>query len=248
MTALPNAEARARAADAASALTLSQALAEVLTSAHACLTADCREEDLPPSIALAQGSLRGEPVVLRSRRFVGGPWSSLVLAEITGERSGQLASTVIGLPAQGLGDSVLGVDLIAFGGRLSLAAIDLSPLSPEAWEAHGRPALELLRARTDTLTVPRVLPAFTHHTFSPLAMVVAARPGDDVALLSTLARWLPEAMRGRGQHRSTSGWATQQRWRQSERSNRKEADALARLFGADFARSYLEEFLFPLDA
>jgi hypothetical protein len=91
------------------------------------------------------------------------------------------------------------------------------------------------------------LPAFTHETFSPLALVVAAKPGDDGALLELVSRWLPETMAGRGLCTDASAWEAQQRWRAGERRNRKEADALARLFGADFARRYVEEFLFPLD-
>jgi hypothetical protein len=184
---------------------------------------------------------------MRSQRFVGGAWSQLVLAEILGERSGRVLASVIGLPARGLGDSVLGVDLVAFGGKLSLAAVDLSPIEEAAWTAHSRPALERLHDASARLTVERTRPAFTHHTFSSLALVSAAKPGDDVALLSALARWLPQAMAGRGQTGGEAAWATQQRWRESERSNRKEADGMARLFGSDFARRYVEDFLFPLD-
>jgi hypothetical protein len=229
--------------------TLPDALGAVLGAARACLlTAGCTEDPLPSSLATVAGSLRGETVVMRSQRFVGGAWSQLVLAEILGERSGRVLASVIGLPARGLGDSVLGVDLVAFGGKLSLAAVDLSPIDEAAWSAHSRPALERLHAASTPLIVERARPTFTHHTFSSLALVSAARPGDDVALLGALARWLPQAMAGRGQVGGEAAWATQQRWRQSERNNRKEADGLARLFGADFARGYVEDFLFPVDA
>jgi hypothetical protein len=160
---------------------------------------------------------------------------------------GVVTATVIALPADGFRHEVVGFDLIAFGGRLSLAAVDLAPLDDEHFAVHARPRLQRLHADASKWVVERRAPAFVKDTFSPDALIVAERQGTDGALLEAVtafAKGLADFPTERAADESVAR-ERKARWKRAMNQNRKEMEALSRLFGAAWVRDYVDEVLFP---
>lgn len=207
---------------------------------------DLAPQDVPAELRRLPGDLRGAPIALHTRRLAGARWA-LTLAEITAADGALIAFTAIGLPA-GAPAPILGVDLVAVQGALSLVAVDLAPTDDEAWSA-AEPALVRLHHATAELVVPRRRPEFADEVFSPRALIAGARRGREAAALAAVAAFLREVApivaattATPTVHRAAD--ERRRRWCLAERRNRREHDALARMFGAGPASSY-SEFLFP---
>lgn len=207
---------------------------------------------IPAGLARIDGSLDGQPLTLCTRRYHGAGFASLTVAAI--HCAEQLRTlTVIGLPRRGSPGPVLGMDIIALHGQISLLAIDLSPTDPEFWEAHCRKRLEELAARIDaTALVWRKPPAFSAGTFSPLALICGVRAGLEPQVLAALESFLCEvpAITRQAESAAPSPAARDRltSWLQAEQRNRKEHAALSRMFGAELAARYLDGFLFSTEA
>ncbi|WP_437517924.1 hypothetical protein [Sorangium sp. So ce1099] len=212
---------------------------------------------MPACMAVASGQLRGEPVEMRSHAFAGAGWESLMIAALADGAGALRVATVCGLPARGALRPLLGVDLVAFGGRLSLVAIDLSPTDAAFWQEHARPLLEAVHAAAAAKLAPRRPPDFARDTLSPLALIAGARPGaegpafDAAAGLLDALRGLPAldpaldpARAGERGERGEAAFRRSLALRRAELSNRKETDVLAAMFGRAFAERYLREHLF----
>ncbi|WP_437738274.1 hypothetical protein [Sorangium sp. So ce1335] len=204
---------------------------------------------LPACMALTSGRLQGEPVQMRSRAFTGAGWESLTIAAVSDGAGAVRAATVCGLPARGALRPLLGVDLVALGGRLSLVALDLSPTDAAFWQEHARPLLEAVHAGAAAALVPRKLPDFARDTLSPLALIAGARPGAEGAAFAAAAGLL-DALRGlpsldpvRPGERGEAAFRRNLDLRRAELANRKEMEALAAMFGRPFAERYLREHL-----
>ncbi|HTN91863.1 MAG TPA: hypothetical protein VL242_49680, partial [Sorangium sp.] len=141
-------------------------------------------------------------------------------------------------------------DLVAFGGRLSLVALDLSPTDAAFWQEHARPLLEAAHARAAAKLAPRRPPAFAEGALSPLALIAGVRPGAEGAAFDAAAglldalRGLPALDPARPGERGEAAFRRNLALRRAELSNRKEADVLAAMFGRAFADRYLREHLF----
>ena len=214
-----------------------------------------REEVLPDHYAKLQGAIRGHAVTLHTRRFVGGVWRSLTIATIVRQADGELCSlTIVGLPTSSSLLPILGVDLIALQGTLSLVAVDLSPTDEQLFVEQASPILQTLLQQAQAVLVPRKRPAFCHDTFSPLALICAARPGGELRLGESIAEFLTQvqALCARttlvvnDDRRQQSAWQRQRAWLRSEQENRKEANAMSLIFGEQIASRYLQEFLFEV--
>lgn len=214
-----------------------------------------REEAIPDCYSHLFGSIRGTAVELHTRRFSGGVFRSLTIATIRKQPSGELCSlTVVGLPTPSSLLPILGVDLIALQGSLSLIAIDLSPTDEAVYTEHASPILESLAKRAESVTIPRKRPTFCHDTFSPLALICAARPGHEAQVEQVIAHFLsqvitlcaPSTRPSTHEERSRRAWQQQRAWLLSEQANRKEANALSLMFGEPIASRYLQEFLFEV--
>lgn len=207
-----------------------------------------RSVALPPPLAIASGLLEGSVLTLRTQRYAGASGAALTLAAIATAKGRLCTLTVLGIPPQRANWPVLGIDLIALRGTLALVAVDLAPLDPAFWQRCCAPLLQALRTRTQDAVVPRKRPAFTVETFSPLAVIAGARAGGEVAVCAAIAQFLKEtSMLLSGESRSApspSAQAARASWFAAEKQNRKEHDALSRIFGPRFAAYYLDEFLF----
>ena len=228
-----------------------------------------REQGVPLHLAELSGCIAGRQVKLQTRRYRGAGFSSLTTAIIAeepatgaatdeGARRGPMlrSLTVIGLPHLGSSLPILGMDLIALGGTLSLLALDLAPTEPTFWEERCRGILDQVHALAGAGVVPRKRPEFAASTFSQRALIAGARPEGVQPAIAAAAFLLAESARlyapasltdgaAPSQDRDADPLAERQRaWLQAERRNRKEHDALSRIFGTETARQYLEDFLF----
>ena len=197
---------------------------------------------LAPALADMTGSLAAATLRLTTRRFTGADFESLTLATISDDQGLLRSVTLIGLPA-GL-RPVLGVDLIGFGGALSLVAVDLSPTDRGVWERTAAAALQRLHAAVDEHVTPRKWPGFAHEVFSPRALIAGVRRGAEAPVLAAIADFVA-GLPADDDEQADPGRLAQAReqaraWRRAELANRKEHDALTRIFGAARAEAYLE--------
>jgi hypothetical protein len=206
----------------------------------------------PVSIAAdlhtAHGSIHSSPVILTSQRFCGGAWESLTLASIATAQQQLCSLTVIGIPAATTAWPILGIDLIAIRGALSLVAVDLAPTDLPLWEAQAAGVLRTLHSQVAGSVVLRKRPQFTDGAFSELALIAGARPAAEPTIAVAIDQFLHSTAdllaQPLGQPPPPAAAARRSGWLAAERRNRKEHNALANIFGPDFARRYLDEFLF----
>lgn len=227
---------------------LAAGLAAVLEAAERRLVGDLDLDEvaLPAGLERLRGHVHGAAVELRTRCFHGHVFEAIFIASITDDEGSLRSATVIALPAPGALLPILGVDLIALGGTLSLAAVDLAPIDEEAWSRGGEPLLLALHRHVEDRVVPRRWPSFAHRTFSRLALIAASRRGDEALLLDAAAALIAgyaDLARAPGEaplpDRAGAAHRRRRAWQAAELDNRREHDALARLFGADVAARYL---------
>lgn len=210
-----------------------------------------RELWIPEHLRQLTGGSDGNALTLTTERYQGGWFDVLTLATLT-TSAGQLCSlTVVGLPFRHSGHPILGIDLIALRGALSLIAVDLAPTDDAAWESHCAPLLADLIQSLDGVITHRKRPDFTEGVFSPLALIAGAHAGKESQIFSVLSGFLRKVAALPTEMGITDPALVhpdrpdrRERWLAAERRNRKEHNALARLFGAALATEYLDGFLF----
>lgn len=211
-------------------------------------TADWEQADLPQAYTLLSGRLDATPVQLKTHRRLTAGLLHLTWAELSETESGKLrALTLYALPRPESPLPILGFDYVGFGGMFNIAALDLAPLDASFWETHARPCLAAIQEYKAGL-IERKLPDFAKETFSPLPLVVAAR-GESacrlavahaISCLNIYAVWLQQAWPPVDPE---AGRQRLQKWCRAMASNKKEAGALARLFGP-VSEAYLQDYLF----
>lgn len=219
------------------------------------------ELSIPTALSFVQGQLRGQPVTMQTRRFAGHGLSAFTLATISDAAGALCSVTVIALPAAGSLLPILGIDVIAFGGSLQLVALDLAPLDAGSFEVEAVPVLRHMHSLTQGQLISRKRPEFAQETFSDLALIAAARPGQEgfaaapaVYLLQSYTTLVQQSIAQLANptselsQRAARAYERNQNWRLAELRNRKEHNALAQLFSPEFAHRYLHEFLFSPDA
>lgn len=225
---------------------IDRGLRDVAAAAEALAAAlDLRPQPVPAPLRRLDGEVRGAPVALHTRRFAGPAWS-LTLAEIVAADATRLAVTAIGMPTD-TPAPILGLDLVAVQGALSLVAVDLAPTDDAAWAAHAAPALDRLHAALAGLVVARRWPAFAAEVFSPKALIAGVHRGHEPAVLAAIAAFIPAVapiVAATTPTPDPHAVDRRRRWCLAERRNRREHDALARMFGADKVAPYID-FLFP---
>lgn len=200
---------------------------------------------MPPGLAQLTGEVRGAPVTMTTVREQGGPFAALTCATIRDAEGGLVSVTLIGLPAAGTPGPVLGVDLIGLGGALSLIAVDLAPVDASHWEERAAAPLAELHAALGEGAVWRRWPSFAEEVFSPRAVIVGARRGAEAELLAAVGGFvarLPEVYAQApvlSAERAAAADLRVRAWRRAELRNRREHDALARIFGVGPAEAYL---------
>ncbi len=201
---------------------------------------------LPGNLGELTGALGEATLQLSTRRHVGGGFAALTVASIRDEQGRLRSATLIGLPEPATLAPVLGVDLIGFGGALSLVAVDLSPTDDEAWAGLAAPLLARLHAAVGEHVVARRWPAFAAEVFSLQALIVGVRRGAEAPVLAAVAEFVAEVAgvfsgpRTTEPGRIAAAAARVLAWRRAELANRREHDALARIFGQADAAAYLE--------
>lgn len=236
--------------------TLDDGLRRLLRCARECAgRLGLRPTPVPGELARLEGSLdgtpEGAPLALHTQRYRGAGLDSLTVAALETPR-GLCSLTVIGLPAAGAPLPVLGIDIIALRGTISLCALDLAPTDEAFWQERCAQVLGAVRAAAQESLVSRQRPRFADDTFSPLAIIAGVRPGREAAVLDAAALLLQRTaallLDGPGPVRAPAQLAASrqrlQRWLAAERQNRKEHNALARMFGPEAAARYLDKFLF----
>jgi hypothetical protein len=183
---------------------------------------------------------------MHTQRYQGEQLAPLTVAMI--EIDQQLCSlTVVGLPQLGSPGPVLGIDLIALRGSLSLVALDLAPMDPDFWSAHCSPLLTAVHTLAEPALVLRKRPEFAAEVFSSQALIAGARVGQEEVVVAAVELLLVRSapLFGKTSLPHCPGAAPRLlRWLAAERQNRKEHNALAHMFGAAFATEYLDRFLF----
>lgn len=202
--------------------------------------------ELPPQLARRRGQIGDTAVELTTRRYAGPVLESLTFASISDADNRCRSLTLIGFPRPGSPLPILGVDLIAFRGTLSLVALDYAPTSRSYWTEVAAPILEQVRKRALPELKLRKRPEFTRDAFSDLALIAASPRGNEdtacQAAWSLIEAYL-ELVKQSPSRAPQVEDRTVAQWCEAELRNRKEHDALARVFGPHFADAYLR-FLF----
>jgi Ferredoxin-dependent bilin reductase len=202
---------------------------------------------VPESYRLLHGTLAGTQVQMLTHAFASEAyvrWVYVAMRESdTKESRNELAKpitrTLVGLSRANA--PIVGMDVVAMKGRVSLFALDLAPAGGAcAWRA---PLLVASKAHL-TAWKDRPLPAFAHETFSPEAIIGAASEGEEQALLDCTAQLFNGLAHSVNSSTGTADPDRINAWLASERKNRKERSALSRIFGEDTALGYFDEFLF----
>ncbi len=200
----------------------------------------------PEALRRLEGTAGPSRLCLRTDRYQGGGCRALTVATIV-DQDGMLRSlTLVVLPASRCLAPILGVDLIAFGTGISLAAVDLSPTDRDSWTQHAAPVLDQLHSATEGHVTPRKWPTFARDVFSPKAMIAGVRRGHEAVVLAGVAQCITEAVplyrdvAGRALTPEHSNDDGVRRWCQAELANRREHDALSRIFGETVAEAYLD--------
>jgi hypothetical protein len=222
-------------------------LRSVLAAAQAWIDADALDRvTLPRGLDQLRGAHGEATLQLDTRRHVGGGFAALTVAAIRDDHGLLRSATIIGLPEPATLAPVLGVDLIGFGGALSLVAVDLAPTDETTWAGHAATSLARLHAEVGEHVVPRRWPAFAAEVFSSRALIVGVRRGAEAPVLAAVAAFVGDVAavfsgpRTTDAARCAAAAARVARWRGAELANRREHDALARIFGAADAAAYLE--------
>ena len=224
--------------------------------------------EVPPRFAYAQGSYGGIPVELHTRRYHGSSFSEFTVAtmleafpsnQTEPSRAAPLirSLTLHGVPKKGMPQPILGVDLVSNEHGMPLIALDLSPVDLDFHAAQCEALLLAVRIAAEPGVIHRKWPQFAQSTYSSLALIAGTRPeGAEYAIAAATlllrgakpiyaraisADAAPGQLIEYEKRRAT--------WLEAQRQNRKELDALSRIFGADFSSRYHNEFLFaPLPA
>ena len=210
--------------------------------------AGMRPTPLPAALARMSGALAGARLELTTQRHVGGGLAALTLAAIADADGLLRSATLIGLPDPATLGPVLGVDLIAFGGALSLVAVDLSPTDLAHWHTRAAAELEALHLVVEGRVTPRKWPGFAEAVFSRRALIAGVKRGAEAPVLAAVAEFVaalapvfPAATRPPDAVRVAAAAERARAWRRAELANRREHDALARIFGEANAAAYLEQ-------
>lgn len=207
---------------------------------------------VPRDFAEKHGAIRGLPVTMTTRRFAGGPLESLTHARVFTGDDQTMSCTISAFPKAGYGLPILGIDFVAFGGKLHLAVMDLSVTCRATWERTAEAPLRRIKSAVLADLVERKRPDFVAESFSPEAMFLAARPGSEAKAATAALQLIDvyksilhtaEPMNDAGA--ANVAYERSVFWRQQMRHNKKENIALTSVFGPDVT-TYLEQFLFAI--
>lgn len=212
---------------------------------------------LAPDLARAEGALRGNPIVIETRTYVGPRIRFARFATITGFE-GFCIGNALCLSRPNIPLPIFGADLVALSADAAMIAADLSPVLPPGSERDAQlKPLAAARASHPAFLPGGELPSFCASWFSPFALFTRVDPLARSAALAAYADF-PRAFvaivrRAQGEPHSMSPDevnAAQASYLAAHRDDDKGLRMLARLFGAGWSARYISSVLFPerLDA
>jgi hypothetical protein len=184
------------------------------------------------------GEHRGKTATLRTLRWHDAKGATLTSAMMTLDQE-IVAVTAVGLPSADNAIPILGIDIVGFGGSVSLVAADIVASHHEGVSA----AMQSLAQASIGLPL-RKLPEFAQAVFSKEALVAGApgelglvacgAVGQLIAAWSLLAPDDPQRM-----------VALALPWCRAQRENRREQKALGAIFGHEIIEQYMSTVMFP---
>ena len=194
--------------------------------------------------SVLRGELAHEPVEMRTSAYGCPSVARLAWVRMDTIDGKPVTRTMVALP-RGAG-TIVGLDVVALKNRVSLFAVDLRGTNAEATVAADA-TLGVGRTKLRGFT-DRPRPQFVEGAFSDHAIIGGFEEGAEESGIDCVRIAL-----GRVALQTCPGKAEDDRavvlnWLDAERRNRKERNALARMFGVDRAESYLERFLFSASA
>ena len=194
--------------------------------------------------AKASGALV-KPVIWRNEIFVGPEfrWAHVEYFAI-GEQIGVIHVCVF--PSLDCHAPIFGFDIISGGRKATGAFLDLSPTTAEAAEIVDSWAAETKR-EVETFQEKRRLPDWAAAVLSEHAVAIRPVSPSEVEAVLTLAQrslalWLD---RKKPVGRGVAMLRAQQRYVEAQRRNEHTLRMLAGCVGADIARHFVNEWLFP---
>lgn len=224
---------------------------ELLRKIEATLVAGLELEPLalPPELASAEGSWKGQPIVLLTRAYRAGRVGYARFAEVTGPEI-EIGNALCA-PRSDAPLPIFGADLVALGREAGMVAADLSPTLPPGPARDAQlSGLAAARAAWPPLPSGGELPAWCAAWFSPFALYTRIAPAHrDAAAsaLGTLPRVLIDIPRAaplrpgdaEAVARALDGYAA------AHRGDDKGLKMLEKMFGPRWAGRYISEVLFP---
>jgi phycocyanobilin:ferredoxin oxidoreductase len=226
-------------------------LIELLRDAEARLVAGLGLEPLalPEELASAQGSWKGQPVMLATRAYRAERVSYARFAELTGPEL-EIGNALCA-PRPDYPLPIFGADLVAFGREAGLIVADLSPTAPPGPPRDAQTVvLSAERARWPPLPSGGELPAWCAPWFSPFYLYTRITPTQREAAASAFAT-LPGVLieLTRTAHRAPDDAQAVARalegYAAAHRDDDKGLKMLEKIFGPRWAGRYVSEVLFP---
>lgn len=196
------------------------------------------------ALARAEGSLRGQPLVVDAVAHRGGPVAHVRCATVVGEAFEVGSLMAIGRAELGL--PILGLDLVAIGGERALVVADLSPTDPQ------RPACPVFDEAVRAAALPSAgsLPAWAVPWFSDRAVFARVeldrREGVHALVDAIATAFVERARTGTiDRDRAPSVRATTCGWVLAHRAEDKSVAVLTHALGEAWARRFAAEVMFP---
>jgi phycocyanobilin:ferredoxin oxidoreductase len=213
---------------------------------------DLEPRELPSDLARAEGTLRGNPIVIETTMYVGPQIRLARFATILGE--GLAIGNALCLSRPEIPLPIFGADLVALSADATMIAVDLSPVLPQGAERDAQLAL-VAEARAAHPAFPDggELPSFCASWFSPFALFTRVDALARSAALSAYSDFhrvfVAIARRARGDSPPSMSpaevRAAQASYLADHRNDDKGLRMLARLFGVDWSSRYIVRVLFP---
>jgi hypothetical protein len=237
-------------------MTVSEALDFMLRATEAMLVGPqrMRARLVPGSIARVEGAWSGKPIVLETTLYEGhGGLRRLHLAR---GRGAMESLTVLGLPDPKTARPVFAADIVAFRDHFAVVFLDLCTVGITSTFKASEAAL-LARSQLMVASIPREVPPFCDGVLSDLALLVReAQPGADrmegpseapqrlaACFCFFLAAFTDIVA---AEAAPAAGEAAQRDFLRRMGENKKEAKALAKLFGDEWASDFLGRYFFAM--
>jgi len=209
-------------------------------------------EALPPVIARTEGRLKDQPITLETRLFSGR--GHLARLHVARGRGAMESLTVIALPAATEARPIFSVDIVAFGGRFAVMFLDLCAVG-RAGSFRAGPAASASRVALLEHAGVASLPDFCQGITSEHAIFArgaaatspdsAETPARLTAAFLSFAVAFADSLAQEAEP-DPNAQVAQADFLRRMVENKREARALARLFGEEWSERFLGEHFFAM--